>query len=84
MADEIITISTPRTPKKTGRLRMDILRQVLGLKGKVQWGKNYAVYQETKQFRKYTTPSTGPHFAEGGVKEGVNRTGSVARKSGLI
>lgn len=84
MADEIINISTPKTPKKTGRLRMDILRQVLGLKGKVQWGKNYAIYQETKQFKNYTTPGTGPHFAEEGVKEGMDRTASVAKKSGLI
>lgn len=84
MCDEIITISTPKTPKKTGRLRMDILRQVLGLKGKVQWGKGYAARQETTQFRNYTTKGTGPHYAEGGVTEGVNRTALVAKKSGLI
>ena len=34
MADEIVDISTPITPKKSGRLRMDIVKQVLGLKEK--------------------------------------------------
>lgn len=84
MADAIIKIANPRTPKDTGRLRADIIRQVLGLKGKIVWGKDYAVYQETKQFKNYTTPGTGPHFAENSVNDGVKKTSEIARKAGLV
>lgn len=84
MADEIVNISTPITPKKSGRLRMDVVKQVLGLKGKIIWGKNYGVYQEEKQFKNYTTPGTGPHFAQKGAEGGVEKTRSVAQRSGLI
>lgn len=83
MADEIVNISTPKTPKKTGRLRMDVLRQVLGLHGKIVWDKKYAVQQEVKQFKNYTTPGTGPHYAENSVKIGVGRTNAVAKRAGL-
>lgn len=84
MADEIVTLSEPLTPKKTGRLRMDIVKQVLGLQAKIKWGKGYAIYQESKQFKNYTTPGTGPHFAQKGVKAGVRRTTDVAKRAGLI
>ena len=84
MADEIVNISTPITPKKSGRLRMDVVKQVLGLIGKIMWGKNYGVYQEEKQFKNYTTPGTGPHFAQKGAEGGVEKTRSVAQRSGLI
>lgn len=84
MADEIINIATPKTPKKTGRLRMDVIRQVLGLNGKVKWGKNYAKYQETKQFKNYTTPGTGSGFAEKSVREAITKTSEIARRSKLI
>ncbi len=83
MADEVVKISTPRTPKDTNRLRSDILKQVLGLKGKVKWQKNYAAFQETKQFKNYTTPGTGPHYAEDAVHKAVKSTSTIARKAGL-
>lgn len=83
MAEEIVHISTPKTPKKTGRLRMDVVKEVLGLSGKIKWGKNYAIYQETKQYTNYTTPGTGPHYAEDSVKIGVSRTSTIARRVGL-
>lgn len=84
MCDEMIVSSTPNTPKDTGRMRMDINKQVLGLNGKVKWGKNYAKYQETKRFQNYTTAGTGPHFAEDAARDIISRTGNVARKAGLI
>ena len=84
MDDKIVNISTPKTPKKTGELRRGVVKQVLGLKGTIKWGKNYAVYQETKQFRNYTTPGTGPDFALDAVKKGVNKTATIARSVGLI
>lgn len=84
MADEIVAIALPKTPKKMGNLRRDILKQVLGLSGKIVWGKNYAAKQEVTQFKRYTTPGTGPHYAENSVNAGVTRTTSVAKKAGLI
>lgn len=83
-AEAIVNTSTKKTPMKTGRLRADVLKQVLGLNGKVIWGKNYAVYQETKQFKNYTTPGTGPHFAEDAVNEIVKNSGAIARQAGLV
>ena len=84
MSDEIVNEAKKHTPKKTGRLRIDIIKQVLGLKGKLKWGKSYAVFQETKQFKNYTTPGTGPHFAENAVKNSAKKTGVIAKASGLI
>lgn len=84
MADEIVGIAEPVTPKKRGTLRNTVLRQVLGLNGKVVWTRKYAAKQETTQFRRYTTPGTGPRYAEGAVREAIGRTEQVAKKSGLI
>jgi len=83
MTDEFIKISNPLTPKDTGRLRMDVTKQVLGLKGKIIWGKDYGVYQESKQFKNYTTPGTGPHFAQSGAEGCIEKTSDVAKRSGL-
>jgi hypothetical protein len=82
--DEVVKISTPNTPKKTGRLRMDVVKQVLGLKGKISWGKNYAIFQESKQFKKYTTPGTGPNFAGNAINAMVKISGKIMRTVGLI
>lgn len=84
MADEMIKISTPGTPKDTGRMRMDIIKQVLGLHGTVVWGKNYSVFQEKKQYKNYTTPGTGPHFAENAAKKLHGLTDKIAKQTGLI
>lgn len=81
--NEVVKISLPKTPKKTNRLRLDILKQVLGLKGKIAWGKKYAVFQETKQFKNYSTPGTGPHFAENAIMKAVKLTGQIAKKAGF-
>jgi hypothetical protein len=83
-ADDVVRISTPNTPRDTSRLRSDVLRQVLGLKGKIVWQKKYAGIQEVKQFVNYTTPGTGPHYAENAIKDAVKRTSVTARKAGLL
>ena len=83
MSEEMVKISKPVTPKDTGRLRMDITKSVLGLNGQIKWGKGYAAIQETKQFKNYTTPGTGPRYAEKGVKGGVDKTGVIAKRVGL-
>jgi hypothetical protein len=84
MTDQMTHLSDPKTPKKTGRLRMDVLKQTLGLKAKVLWGKKYGAYQESKRFKNYTTPGTGPHFAENAAKGLPSLTEKVAKSSGLI
>jgi uncharacterized protein YmfQ (DUF2313 family) len=84
MTDEIVKISTPKTPKRRGNLRQDIIKQVLGLNAKIIWGKNYAARQELIQHKTYTTPGTGPHFAENAVKGAANQIGVIAKRVGLI
>lgn len=81
MADEIVRISEPKTPKKTGRLRADVLRQVLGTSAAISWEKDYAARQEETQFKNYTTAGTGPHFAENAVKQGIGKTQEIAQKA---
>lgn len=83
VADEIVNVSTPKTPKKTGRLRSDITKQVLALHGKVVWGKRYAAKQETTQFKNYTTAGTGPHYAENAVRKVVSKTATILKRAGL-
>lgn len=73
MLDDIHRASIPVTPKKTGDLRNRVKKQVLGLKSAISWEVNYAKYQEKKQFKNYTTPGTGPKFAERAVRRVVNK-----------
>lgn len=84
MAETIVNIAQPRTPMDKGNLRRDVVKSVLGLSGKIKWGKNYAAIQETKQHKRYTTAGTGPHYARNAVNEGVKQTDSIARRVGLI
>ena len=84
MSDEIIRQSTSITPKKTGALRRDIIKQVLGQKAEIRWGKNYAAKQELTQFRHYTTSGTGPRFAYKGVIGGINMTSTILKKAKLV
>lgn len=84
MLEDIQLTADPRTPKDKGNLRRDTLISVLGRHGAIKWQKDYAVYQETKQYRNYTTPGTGPHFAETAVKKIVNNSDSYFRRARLI
>lgn len=57
-----------------GHLRNDIVIKVNGGKARIKWGKNYAAIQEEgvtwgKKIKNYTTPGTGPHFAEKSIKK---------------
>lgn len=83
MAEEIVNISEPKTPKKLGNLRRDVIKSVLALKATIAWRKKYASVQEEKQFRNYTTPGTGPHYARNAVNEAIKRVDSIARRAGL-
>lgn len=83
MLDDIDRISEPGTPKKLGDLRRNKLKQVLGLHGSIQWRQKYAAKQEDRQARNYTTPGTGPHYAENAVKKVVRNSQTYFRKVGI-
>lgn len=90
-ADKIVDTARPNTPKRDNYLNKDVLTRVTGLHGEVEWRKEYASYQEAGQRRdgsrkvkNYTTPGTGPHFAENAVKEVVANSGGILRASRLI
>lgn len=84
MVDDIDRIANPRTPKKLGNLRKDLLKQVIGLHGRIEWRKRYAAIQEKKQFKNYTTPGTGPHFAENAVRKVAKDHLKYFRKARVI
>lgn len=84
IVEDIQQISEPNTPMKTGDLRRNVLKQVLGLHGLIKWLKDYAIYQEAKQFTNYTTPGTGPHYAEDAVNRGVERAPQQFKRARLI
>lgn len=75
--------ANPRTPKKEGNLRADVIEAVVGKHGKITWTKDYAVWQENKQFKNYTTPGTGPHFAEQSVAKVVEDSPKYFRQAGI-
>lgn len=83
-ADDVERVSEPRTPKRLGFLRRSTIKQVLGLHGSIVWNKKYAAKQETTQFKNYTTPGTGPHYAEDAVRSVLKRTLEIARKAKLL
>lgn len=77
MLEEIDKESKPRTPRKIGDLRNRTIKVVQGMKGSIHWKVPYAARQENTQFRNYTTPGTGPHFAENAVRSVVARAASI-------
>ena len=81
--DDVDKTADPATPKDTGDLRNLKKKQVLGLRGTIKWERSYAARQETTQFKNYTTPGTGPHFAENAVREVLGRTDQHLRDVGL-
>lgn len=84
MADYIQEVADPNTPKRTGLLRKNVLKQTLGLKGKIMWNQDYAAKMEEVQFKNYTTPGTNKDFAKNAVHEGVQNTDKILKNSGLI
>lgn len=84
IAEEVVSSSQSRTPKDKGNLRRDVLKSILGLSGKIKWDKNYAAYQEEKQFKNYTTPGTGPHYARNAIENVIRRSDAIAKRVGLI
>lgn len=81
VVDEIERESRPNTPKDKGDLRNNVVKSVLGLRAKIMWRQNYAIFQEEKQYSNYTTPGTGPHFAENAVRKVVERSNNILKRS---
>lgn len=78
----------PHTPKKYGNLRANVIRSVVGLRGKIIWDKEYAIPQEAgithgSKMRNYSTPGTGPHFARNAVVKIDRDRDTYLRKAGL-
>lgn len=90
MLEGIDRTASPKTPKDTGILRNSPQKQVLGTTGTITWPQKYAQPQEAgvihgSRVRNYTTPGTGPHFAENAVaKEAVDNAAMYFKKAGLI
>jgi len=84
MLDDIHQIANPKTPRKFGNLRGNVRKAVIGLKGTITWGQNYAIYQEYKRFVNYSTGGTGPHFAENSVEAVMRNPQSAMKKARLI
>jgi hypothetical protein len=83
-AEQVVREAEPNTPKKTGDLRNRVVKSVLGLKGKIQWQTNYAIYQEKKKFKNYTTAGTGPNFARNAVEAVASKADTIMKSIGLI
>lgn len=54
--------ANPITPRDTGDLRTNVLKEVSGHKGTIAWNQNYAIFPGRKQYTNYTTSGTGPYF----------------------
>lgn len=88
VVNEIEKVAEPKTPKQSGDLR-EVKKNVVGLKATLKWDRPYAQYQErgrrangTRIVRNYSTPGTGPKFAENAVKEVVSKTDQMVRATG--
>lgn len=86
--EDIHRKSTAGTPKRTGALRADIRKRVTGTKGRIQWGRHYAEYQErgytSGPVKRYTTPGTGPRFAETAAREVGSDPKKYFKMAGLV
>lgn len=73
LIEEIHSRSIHKTPMDKGALRTMVSKSVAGNVAEIQWRAPYAIFQENKQFQNYTTPGTGPHFAESSVSEAMDK-----------
>lgn len=90
MIEDVHNFSTPVTPKKEGNLRIAVSKQVIGKKGIIEWKQPHANVQERgysdegRVFRHYTTPGTGPHYAEESVKKVMSNIPEYLMKVGVV
>lgn len=81
LGEEVFKLADPKTPRRYGNLRRDKVLQVLGLTAILRWDKKYAAAQEDIQHRNYTTPGTGPHYAENAVKQALTRADRIFKQA---
>lgn len=73
-----------------GHLRDDTVVKVNGGKARIRWGKSYAAIQEEgvtwgKKIKNYTTPGTGPNYAENAIKKvDENRSYYIKKASTIL
>lgn len=89
MTDAIDDEAFRKTPKKKGELRKDLHKTVGATKATIRWQPKYAAAQEAgvirgSRVRHYTTPGTGPHFAENAVKKVVNNGDHYFKRANVI
>lgn len=89
MLDAIDVEASPKTPKEFGVLRRSVQKRVMGLKGEIQWPQKYAQAQEAgvirgSRVKNYSTPGTGPHYAENAVRKVTQDADSYFRKARAI
>lgn len=84
------------TPLRDNGLRTSVLKTMPNkTTAVIEWRVPYAAVQEqgyrtdprtgkTVMFTNYTTPGTGPHFAENSVKATMNNFYEIAKQGGLI
>lgn len=69
MARDVVKIANPKTPSNTTQLRQSVKITQMGKNIQIQWKAKYAIFQEEKQYKHYTTAGTGPHFARNAVEQ---------------
>lgn len=82
--EDVHQIANPITPKDKGDLRMNVVKEVEGTRGKITWKQNYAIYQGRKQYKHYTTAGTGPFFDVKAINEVVPNFKKYLAKSRII
>jgi hypothetical protein len=87
--EDVKRISTPKTPRaSTQQLRNNILIRVIGGRGSIKWGEQYAQYQErgkrkdgSRRVINYTTGGTGKHFAQNAIAQVSKKIPSYMKKA---
>ena len=80
LIEEIHSKSSPKTPMKSGDLRLKVSKVNEGKSSIIRWLSPYSAKQENVQHRHYTTPGTGPHYARDSVKDTMNNLIEQVRK----
>lgn len=90
MARAVEGASRPKTPRDRGDLRREVsAKKVKQGQYEVVWNKEYAQAQEAgvingSKIRNYTTPGTGPGFAEYGIRKVTADAERYLRQAGVF
>ncbi len=79
LANEVMVVATPLTPRKHGKLRQNRRKDSIMNGVSVSWLVGYAAVQEAgrrrgaRPFTRYTTPGTGAKFVEKAIESVAGR-----------